>query len=317
MFEVRLYPVEYSVPNLLRSTVPEPGTPAKRIATGAHYSVDVPKLRSQIAQIDYTKVRERRRQYVRLFNEAKMSAEPGRGISFTSMLLMLAHYKLIDDEKALQVDELLVRRAKMERVEDLVNLDRVRGLLRTIYWRRRFLRSRLESRVLAAAQQDGIPAIVLDLTTPGEESDPLQGTPMYQTPAGSANTVAPSTPPQRNRSSTQRSPRTPGTPENPPRSSFDHPLDANLSVSSSGYHHANTSNASYATALSVTPTGSERGGRASTDSRRSLGSETTFRYSQRDSVYESEGEDEVLSSMANSAWASMMRDAVHEEGDDD
>lgn len=53
---------------------------------------------------------------------------------------------------------------------DLVNLDRVRGLLRTIYWRRRFLASRDERRRTLNAEADGIPAIVLEPmpTTPPE-----------------------------------------------------------------------------------------------------------------------------------------------------
>ena len=71
-----------------------------------------------------------------------------------------------------------MRRAKTERVTDLVNLDRVRGLLRTIYWRRRFLDSREETRRTLNAEAEGqarlrspmstsltvsgIPAIVLE-----------------------------------------------------------------------------------------------------------------------------------------------------------
>lgn len=39
-----------------------------------------------------------------------------------------------------------MRRAKTERVTDLVNFDRVRGFLRTIYWRRKFLAHRDEHR---------------------------------------------------------------------------------------------------------------------------------------------------------------------------
>jgi hypothetical protein len=37
-------------------------------------------------------------------------------------------------------------------VTDLVNLDRVKGLLRTIYWRRQFLQARDERRRAEAAQ---------------------------------------------------------------------------------------------------------------------------------------------------------------------
>lgn len=72
-----------------------------------------------------------------------------------------------------RLDDLLARREKTERVTDLVNLDRVRGLLRTIYWRRRFLRSRDERRRILNAEAQGIPAIVLEPTpaTPPMDQD--------------------------------------------------------------------------------------------------------------------------------------------------
>ncbi|ORY24315.1 high-affinity cell membrane calcium channel [Naematelia encephala] len=176
VFEIRAYPVEYSIPNLVRSSIPDPIANASGnllVATGAKRAVDVRHVESQIAQLDLRKVRERRQLFARLYNEARISEEPGRGISFTSMLMMLAHYKLIDDENALQLDDLLVRRAKTDRVTDLVNLDRVRGLLRTIYWRRRFLASRDERRRTLNAEAEGIPAIVLEPmpATPPKDGD--------------------------------------------------------------------------------------------------------------------------------------------------
>ena len=78
-----------------------------------------------------------------------------------------------------RLDDLLMRRAKIERVTDLVNLDRVRGLLRTVYWRRRFLTSRDERRRILNAEAEGIPAIVLEpmlATPPQEERDPFDHT---------------------------------------------------------------------------------------------------------------------------------------------
>lgn len=90
---------------LLRSSIPDPVENAAGrllVASGERYAVDVRRVESQVKGIDSAKVRERRRIFSRLYHEARISEEPGRGISFTSMLFMLAHYKLIDDEKALQ-----------------------------------------------------------------------------------------------------------------------------------------------------------------------------------------------------------------------
>lgn len=60
-----------------------------------------------------------------------------------------------------RLDELLARKAKMERVQDLVNLDRVRSMLLGIYWRRRYLKTRAERYAQETPGRPDIPAIVL------------------------------------------------------------------------------------------------------------------------------------------------------------
>lgn len=175
VFEVRLYPTDYSVSKMMSEAVPDSNS--KDVIRGTQHAIDLRKVQHKISDIDFNQVRTRRRAYARLYYEAKMSEEPGRGISFTNMLLMLAHYKLIDDEKALRVEDLLVRRARNERVDDLVNLDRVRGLIRTIYWRKRFLESRLK-------KQDGeygLPTIVLEPIDSNEMSAPPSPQPSVHT----------------------------------------------------------------------------------------------------------------------------------------
>jgi hypothetical protein len=65
--------------------------------------------------------------------------------------------RLDDEEQVLtyRLDDLLMRRAKKERVTDLVNFDRVRGFLRTIYWRRKFLAHRDEQRRILNGHGEG------------------------------------------------------------------------------------------------------------------------------------------------------------------
>jgi hypothetical protein len=175
VFEVRPYPAEHSVHNLMRSSLPDPVENAAGrvpVATGVKRAVDTRQLQSIIRGIDHGMVHERRKTFTRLYHEARISEEPGRGISFTAMLFLLAHYKLIKDEDALQyvrrviqlirLDDLIARRAKLERIDDLVNLDRVRGLLKTVYWRRRFIQHRDQQKRTLNAEADGIPAIVLE-----------------------------------------------------------------------------------------------------------------------------------------------------------
>lgn len=103
---MRPFPVEFGVHNIIRHSRPDRvdnnASSQSYVITGVKHAVDVRRVAEQIAQIDYKQVRVRRQLFSRLYNEARISEEPGKGISFTAMLMMLAHYKLIDDESALQ-----------------------------------------------------------------------------------------------------------------------------------------------------------------------------------------------------------------------
>lgn len=63
--------------------------------------LDLDKVQVILNDIDYKEIRKRRATYCRLYQEASISHEPGLGISFTNMLLLLAHHKLIVDAEAL------------------------------------------------------------------------------------------------------------------------------------------------------------------------------------------------------------------------
>ena len=102
---MRIYPAEYNLTNIVRASIPDPVENASGkllVAGGVKQAVDVRRVEALIGQIDYDKVRKRRQTFARLFHEARISEEPGRGISFTAMLMMIAHYTLINDENALQ-----------------------------------------------------------------------------------------------------------------------------------------------------------------------------------------------------------------------
>lgn len=155
VFEVRIYPAEYSVKNL--RALSQTDKDDEHSWTGSHVvvdGIDFVKLNRILSGLDNSKIRKRRTLYARMYNEAMISQEPGKGISFTNMLLMLAHHKLIDDREALRLvcaivsgsslnflcslKELVTRTEINKFVNDLVNLDRVRSLLKTIYYRRQF-----------------------------------------------------------------------------------------------------------------------------------------------------------------------------------
>ncbi|KAJ7661709.1 Ion transport protein-domain-containing protein [Mycena rosella] len=180
VFEARIYPAEFSIPNIQAMCKPSndsqyswPG----RVVDG----VDLNKLEKVLKDIDYASIRKRRAVYSRLYHEASISHQQGRGMSFTDMLFLLAHHKLIVDRDALILKDLVVRTETNKLVTDLVNLDRVRSLLKTISHRRRFLRYKQQQ--LLASEPD-IPSIIVDVmpaTPPNTTRDIASGG--YSTPS--------------------------------------------------------------------------------------------------------------------------------------
>lgn len=63
--------------------------------------LDLNKTEAVLSNLDRAAIKRRKNLYNRLYHEARISAEPGKGISFTNMLLLLAHHKLIVDREAL------------------------------------------------------------------------------------------------------------------------------------------------------------------------------------------------------------------------
>jgi hypothetical protein len=63
--------------------------------------IDLTKLKHTLDGIDYTAVKKQKALYSRLYHEANVTHHSGKGMSFTEMLLLLAHYKLIVDRDAL------------------------------------------------------------------------------------------------------------------------------------------------------------------------------------------------------------------------
>jgi hypothetical protein len=163
IFEVRVYPAGYRVRDLVAASTIKEISPLSPLPAQDPYLEDLQgfslgKLDDTLSRIDFDVIRDRRQIYNHLYWEARVTDDNGKGISFTSMLLLLCHYKLIDDEQALKyvliplplrdcpgiyvccrLNELVRRRMVTDHVHDLVNLDRVRSLLLMMYHRRRFL----------------------------------------------------------------------------------------------------------------------------------------------------------------------------------
>ncbi|PWN28045.1 hypothetical protein BDZ90DRAFT_239367, partial [Jaminaea rosea] len=130
--------------------------------------INVKRLHHLINTVDATDLHERRERFNRIYHEACILADTNGGasagcISFQDMLTLIAHYKLIDDDVALGPQELLDRRVINERIDDRINLERVRGVMATTYLRYRFNllraeRQRASAEMMAAANLPSSPS---------------------------------------------------------------------------------------------------------------------------------------------------------------
>lgn len=102
VFEVRIYPTEFHVQNILASCRDSTDPELKwRPGTRSSHGVDLELLNATLSSIDYKEIRRRRKLFSRLYHEAIITHQQKNGISFTDMLFLLAHHKLIVDEEAL------------------------------------------------------------------------------------------------------------------------------------------------------------------------------------------------------------------------
>lgn len=106
VFEMRIYTYENSVRQILEDVSHEVQPPSRHasIATSAalNTEIDIKSLNRRLNEIDVLTVRERRRRYNLFYEEVMVSADPDKGISFTTVLMILAHYNIINDSKSLR-----------------------------------------------------------------------------------------------------------------------------------------------------------------------------------------------------------------------
>lgn len=103
VFEMRIYDGEFTVGSILEqcrvrprdSILSYPENPANK-------EIDLRKLAQIVDRIPVEKIRARRRMLNNFYEEVLVSADPERGIAFSAVLMILAHYKVINDSKSLR-----------------------------------------------------------------------------------------------------------------------------------------------------------------------------------------------------------------------
>lgn len=104
IFAMRIYEEPYDVKSILEAVRVEPvfHNGQQKHVPGVVEGVDLDLLNKRIAQIPVHKIRRQRHMFTMFFEECLVSADKDYGVSFDSVLLILAHYKIINDNKSLR-----------------------------------------------------------------------------------------------------------------------------------------------------------------------------------------------------------------------
>jgi hypothetical protein len=104
VFEMRIYTQDNSVRRILEDIQSQPtsGRITSMSSASAATGVNLKALNQRLSQIDPREVQRSRARYNLFFEEVMVSADVDRGISFTTVLMILAHYNVISDNKSLK-----------------------------------------------------------------------------------------------------------------------------------------------------------------------------------------------------------------------
>ncbi|KAF1814240.1 hypothetical protein P152DRAFT_480452 [Eremomyces bilateralis CBS 781.70] len=179
VFEMRIYDGDFTVRRLIedcrlpaRQSVLPVDDPQERP------EMDLKKLNARLAELPVQEIRRRRDRMNKFYEEVLVSSDPDRGIGFNSLLMILAHYKVINDNKSLRLKEFLRRRARLQRVDEAVRRNIVQGFFDTVFWARRFrriTRSKDDGRMTAVPQFTVPEIYVDDGDAPTSPADTRQG----------------------------------------------------------------------------------------------------------------------------------------------
>ncbi|KAG5980536.1 hypothetical protein E4U55_003925 [Claviceps digitariae] len=162
VFQMRIYRPEDSISRILED-IRDNSKPAPHMSfptTKLDSNIDLDKLNQRLSQLDVVRIRERRRRFKIFFGEVLVSADPDKGIAFTDLLLILAHYNIINDNKSLKLEEFLRRRARLQRVDEEIRRKVVQGFFDTLKFKKHMEKKRASR--LSTIPQLTIPHILVN-----------------------------------------------------------------------------------------------------------------------------------------------------------
>jgi hypothetical protein len=169
---MRIYDGDFTVARLVEDC----SKPRRESVLGDHMSepreIDIKKLNARLSELPVDAIRTRRKRMNAFYEEVLVSSDPDRGISFTTLLMILAHYNVINDNKSLRLHEFLRRRARLQRVEEAVNRNIVVGFFDTVFWSRklRMHRHSKDAGRMTGVPQFSVPEIFVDEPVPDDNA---------------------------------------------------------------------------------------------------------------------------------------------------
>jgi hypothetical protein len=187
---MRIYEGDHTVRNILEDCSINPRDSFQVHTAGRIiHGIDLDKLNNRLNSIPVEDIRKKRARMNVFYEEIMVTADPDRGISFTLCLMTLAHYNVIDDTKSLRLDEFLKRRARLQRVEESIQRNIVKSFFDTMYWSRKFRRTKnypRDSR-MAGPPQLAVPEIFVEdpdnATTNSKSTEPQDFTESVPVPS--------------------------------------------------------------------------------------------------------------------------------------
>lgn len=101
---MRIYDGDFTVGRLIEDCAVT-SRRASNLNLGSHESspeIDIEKLNRRLAELPIFEIQRRRKRMNTFYEEVLVSSDPDRGIQFTSLLMILAHHKVINDNKSLR-----------------------------------------------------------------------------------------------------------------------------------------------------------------------------------------------------------------------
>lgn len=152
--------------------------------------IDLDLLNARLSHIPVQEIRLKKQQMEVFYQEVMLSADPDRGVNFSSTLMILAHYNVIEDSRSLRLEEFLRRRARLQRVHESIRRNIVVGFFDTMFWSRKFRQAIAHKRNSRMGAPPAMPVPEIFVEDPEESSSPTEPQDFLH-PASAARTSTP------------------------------------------------------------------------------------------------------------------------------